>query len=202
MQTHGSPWVDGLFIILPAAVTPIITWLFSLRAASRRSSELDSLVRRIEVVERVENLQRQAGSPATYRQLLDAELHDILADLAELRGPQPTASTLERGTEKLAGWRSWFLMYEQASWKGSIYKVLFYIFLLFGVFGGIGLISVASAPELSIGEKIAAPLLGAGLYMVVALAFRAGAVRDYRKRLQKASSQGAPASIAAGAGRQ
>ncbi len=181
--------VRVLLIILPAAVTPIITWLFSLRAASRRSSELDAIARRVEVVERIRNLQSQAGSPETYRQLLDAELHDILTDLAELRGPQTRPSSLEHEGTTVSKWRSWFLGYEQASWKGSLYKVLFYLFMFLAIAGAAGLASVGSDPSFGYAGRIVLPFVGAGFYVVIALAFRAGAVRDFRKRMQKASSQ-------------
>ncbi len=181
--------VRVLLIILPAAVTPIITWLFSLHAASRRSSELEAIVRRVEVVERVQNLQSQVGSPESYRQLLDAELRDILTDLAELRGPQTRPSSLEHEGTTVSRWRAWLLVYEQASWKGSLYKVLFYVFMFSAVAGGAGLASVGSDPSFGPVERIIIPLVGAGFYVVIALAFRAGAVRDFRKRMQKASSQ-------------
>jgi hypothetical protein len=194
-----SVWFKAVGSVLPLVVTPIVTWLFSLRAASRRSAELDWLVRRVEVVERVDNLQRLAGSPGTYRQLVDAELKDVLEDLAALRAQQTAASSLAGGTEKFGKWRRWFLTYEQASMKGSVYKVLFYIFLAFSVTVVIPLSSVASDPTLALGhaERVLFALLGAGFYLVLALSFRAAAVRDYRKRLQKASSQGVAASIPA-----
>ena len=112
-----------------------------------------------------------------------------------------SASSLGKGIETSARWRRWFLLYEQASLKGSTYKVLFYIFLMFSVTVVIPLSSVASEPTFALGpaERILFALLGAGFYLLIALGFRAAAVRDYRKRLQKASSQAA-ASVPPGQG--
>ncbi len=61
--------------------------------------------------------------------------------------------------------------------------------MLFAVAGGAGLASVGSDSSFGPAERIVVPLVGAGFYVVIALAFRAGAVRDFRKRMQKACSQ-------------
>ena len=83
MDKSDPFWMKTIFIMLPAVIAPLLAWLASLRATSRRSSELDFLLRRIELVERVQKV--QGGTEVANRPALDAELRDIVSDLTDLR---------------------------------------------------------------------------------------------------------------------
>ena len=176
--------------VVGAVTPPLVAWLTSLRTTSRRSSELDFLLRRIDLVERVQKAQGQ--SDATNRQVLDAELQDIFADLTLLRvGVHPSGTI----PSPHSGWRSWFLAYKQSSRKGSVYKALFYLFVAIGTIGGIGLFLSPWDPEPSHSEQGVIRCLGVAVYLFIGLAFRYTAVRDYHKTAQKRSSQ-SPATAA------
>jgi len=195
-------WTRAVLIMLPAALTPVFAWLSSLRTAARRSAELDALLRRLELVERVQKLYGVGERQGAYREVLDAELRDILADLSRLRGPEAPAHVLASRTENLPRWRSWFLAYKQASVKGALYKALFYVSLAFAVLGGIGLMTSASdrASGLGATDTVILGFLGGGFYVAIGLAFRAAALRDYRKRLGKGSAQIPATAVGAQAG--
>jgi hypothetical protein len=187
-------WMKSVIVLVPAVTAPLVAWLTSLRTTSRRSSELDFLLRRIDLVERVQKVQGQ--SDATNRLVLDAELQDIFADLTLLRvGVHPSGTI----PSPHSGWRGWFLAYKQSSRKGAVYKALFYLFVAIGIIGGIGLLippvwdTDPSAP--SHFEQGVIGFLGVAVYLFIGLAFRYAAVRDYHKTAQKRSSQ-SPATAA------
>lgn len=96
-----------------------------------------------------------------------------------IAGTEENGSSRGQGMERLPWWRSWLLAYKQASIKGAIYKVLFYFFLTFSVLGGIGELADGS------GSYSGNLLLGLGIFVAIALAFRAAAMRDYRERLKR-----------------
>lgn len=201
MDNSGTEsfWIKAVLIMLPAALTPIFAWLSSLRAASRRSSELDELLRRTELVERAQKLYGVGESQVAYREVLDAELRDILADLGRLRGPEVPLHALGRHMESLPRWRHWLLAYKQASITGAVYKTLFYVFLALGVLGGIG---AMTSPEIraSSPDWVVVAFLGGGFYVTIGLVFRAFAVREYRKRLRKGLAQLPETTVGAQAG--
>jgi len=182
-------WMRTLLIMVPAVITPLVAWLTSLRATSRRSSKLDFLLRRIELVERVQKAQWEAG--AANRSALDAELQDILADLTDLRVGTTRPHPSEAIANPHSGWRNWFLAYKQPSRKGTAYKGLFYGFLAFVTLGAIGLLSSGldtgpTAP--SARDQIVFGVVGVAVYLAIGLAFRYAAVREYH-RSQKRSPQ-------------
>src|SRR5258706_4008395 len=179
----------ALFIMIPAVIAPLIAWLTSTRATSRRSSELDFLLRRIELVERVQKIQGQTTTGST--QALTAEVQDIAEDLTNLRlGTTLHASTMVQ--DQPSRWRRWILAYDQPSRKGSVYKLFFYIFVVFGILGGIG--SLTSGLDTGPGapgmlEQTVVSVLGVCVYLGLGLAFRYAAIREYHKRMQKISAQ-------------
>jgi hypothetical protein len=186
----SDPFWMRLIFILPALIAPLLAWLSSLRATSRRSSELDFLLRRIELVERVQKV--QSGTEATNQSVLDAELRDILADLTDLRVGAGTPHPSGAASNPQSPWRRWFLAYKQSSRKGSAYKALFYVFIAFVALGGIGMYSSGldkgpSAPSAS--DQILYGVLGVAVYLVIGLAFRYAAVREYHRNAQKRSTQ-------------
>lgn len=105
-------------------------------------------------------------------------------DHATFRRPEETVRTDSHDMESLPQWRSWLLAYKQVSIKGTVYKVLFYFLLTISVLGIIGKLTEGSGSA-----DIGSFLLGLGIFVTIALAFRAAAVRDYRKRLKKRSNQ-------------
>ena len=133
MDKSDPFWMKTIFIMLPAVIAPLLAWLASLRATSRRSSELDFLLRRIELVERVQKV--QGGTEVANRPALDAELRDIVSDLTDLRVGVLTLHPSATLPNPQSAWRRWFLAYKQSSRKGSAYKALFYIFIAFVALG-------------------------------------------------------------------
>jgi hypothetical protein len=182
-------WMRALFIMLPAVIAPLIAWLTSTRATSRRSSELDFLLRRIELVERVQKIQGQTTTGST--RVLTAEVQDIVEDLTNLRlGTTLHAPTMVQ--DQPSRWRRWILAYDQPSRKGSVYKLFFYILVVFGILGGIG--TLTSGLDTSPGapgmlEQTVIRVLGVSVYLGIGLAFRYAAIREYHKRMQKISAQ-------------
>ena len=180
-------WMRAVFIMLPAVIAPLIAWLTSLRTASRRSSELDFLLRRIELVERVQKIQGDTSST----QVLTAEVQDIVADLTNLRlgSTIHTSSMIQNQPSR---WRRWFLAFDQPSRKGGVYKLLFYVFTAFGILGAIGMLSSGfdTGPEApSMFEQTALRVVGVSVYLAIGLAFRYAAIREYHRREQKRSAQ-------------
>jgi hypothetical protein len=180
-------WMRAVFIMLPAVIAPLIAWVTSLRTASRRSSELDFLLRRIELVERVQKIQGETGSARA----LTAEVQDIVADLTSLRlGTTLHASTMAENQP--SRWRRWLLAFDQPSRKGAVYKALFYIFMVFGILGGIGMLTSdrdtgPGAPSMF--EQAVIGVLGVSVYLAIGLAFRYAAIREYHRREEKRSAQ-------------
>lgn len=188
MEKSDPFWMRALLIMLPAVIAPLLAWVTSLRATSRRSSELDFLLRRIELVERVQKVQGE--SELANRPVLAAELQDIVADLTNLRlGLTHSAGALPNQQSR---WRRWLLAYKQSSRKGAAYKALFYFFVVVGLIGGLGLLSSgldkgAAAP--SVLEQVVIDVVGVGVYLVIGLAFRLAAIREYHRSTQKQSTR-------------
>ena len=190
MDKSDPFWMKTIFIMLPAVIAPLLAWLASLRATSRRSSELDFLLRRIELVERVQKV--QGGTEVANRPALDAELRDIVSDLTDLRVGVLTLHPSATLPSPQSAWRRWFLVYKQSSRKGSAYKALFYIFIAFVALGAAGMVSSGldrspSAP--SAREQIVYGVLGVAVYLLIGLAFRHAAIREYHRSTQKRSTQ-------------
>ena len=189
MEKSDPFWMRAIFIMLPAVIAPLIAWLTSLRATSRRSSELDFLLRRIELVERVQRIQGENATSSA--DVLTAEVQDIVADLTTLRlGPAFHASSIAE--DQPSRWRRWFLAYDQPSRKGSVYKLLFYFFVVFGILGAIGMLTSGfdTGPDApSMFEQSLIRVLGVSVYLGIGLAFRYAAIREYHRRAQKRSAQ-------------
>jgi hypothetical protein len=189
MDKSDPLWMRAVLLMVPAVIAPLLAWLTTLRAASRRSSELDFLLRRIELVDRVQKAQGQTQT--VNPEALDAELRDIVADLADLRtgaGMHPPGTI----QNPHSGWRNWFLAYKQSSRKGKAYKALFYAFLTVALVGGIGILSSGWDKETSAPshlEQIVIGSLGVGVYLVIGLAFRYAALREYHRNAQKRSNE-------------
>lgn len=137
------------------------------------------MLRRLELVERLQRVYGAGEGRAPYREVLEAELRGILAELGELRVPEIPAHVLARRTESLPRWRYWLIAYKQACVKGAIYQALFYIFAAFGVLGGLG----GATESWSVGLALL------GFYLGIGLIFRAAAVRDFRKKSGKGPVQ-------------
>jgi hypothetical protein len=190
MEKSDPFWMRALLIMVPAVIAPLLAWLTSLRATSRRSSELDFLLRRIELVDRVQKAQGEAGAPN--RSALDAELQDILADLTNLRVGPTRPHPSDTIANPHSGWRSWFLAYKQLSRKGTAYKALFYGFIGFVTLGAIGLLASGldtgpSAPSAS--DQVLFGVVGVAVYLAIGLAFRYAAIREYHRSTEKRSTQ-------------
>lgn len=129
-------WLQALLVMIPAILAPFIAWFLSQRGVGRQSREFEWLLRRTELVERLRKL---LGSRDTanvrYEAALNAEVDDIIGDLSALREPEREEERLARTIElkRLPRWRSFLLLYKQASLIASIYRGLFYFFIFLGV---------------------------------------------------------------------
>lgn len=165
-------------------VVPLIAWFLDQRGVARRTKEFDTLLKRTELVEKLQALKKENGTKnADIDITLEDELCDILSDLDSLREIErpPHIKPIEE--------RTWFrqalLLYKQSSIKGALYKSFFYIFSFLGIFGSFS--AVFLAPELTAQRPsdFIAILIGMAFYLGIGLLFRAAAIRDYKRRLDK-----------------
>ena len=170
--------------LLPGALASLVAWVTSRAVSSRRASELDMLLRRIQLVEHAQKIQGE--NDTALRAELDSELHDIVAALAELRKANVARHPSAGVSATRSRWQEWLIAYKQASVKGTLYKFAFYASCLFAVFG---FLVPTTVNESDVGtlEAFSVALLSGGFYLVIGLAFRSAAVRDYRKRVQTAA---------------
>ena len=164
--------------LLTAGLAPLIGWLLSQRGIGRRTKEIENLLKRIELVERLQSLQKNEGLiKSSFSENLDVIVADIVKDLAEFREKeQPIQVT---ALQAQPWWQRFLLLYEQASLKGKVFKVLFYMFLFIAVFMVVMPLVPDQSPAFS--DSIIGYFSGA-FYMFLSLYFRAAAARDYRKR--------------------
>jgi hypothetical protein len=185
-QKASEGFLDkALLALLPGALTALVAWLTSLAVSSRRASELDMLLRRIQLVEHLQKLQGENDAPL--RMELETEVHDIVAALADLRkidvGHHPSTDV----SAKRSGWREWIIAYKQASVKASVYKLVFYVSSGIGLIATLGVLALAADQTEVVDDRLQTAffgLVGGAVYLAIGLAFRAAAVRDYRKRVQ------------------
>lgn len=172
-------WLDLFIAILPAVLTPLLAWLLAQRGVARRTSQIEQLLKRTELVERLRALPTGAA-PGRRDELLDDEVRDIVADLAALTEPkQAIAAGPVRRQSRLS---RFLLFYEQPSRKAYIYRAVFYLFSLFGLVGGLGAAFSGTKTDSYFG------LLGGGFYIGVGFLFRSAAVRAIERGLRKASA--------------
>ena len=169
---------------LPAVLAPSIAWLLSQIGVGRRTKDIEHLQKRIELVERLRPLQENNElKKRQFNEKLDAVVMDIVEDLAAFRETeQPVHAAAIQAQSR---WRRFFLLYEQASIKGRIYRVLFYMFLFFAV----AMPVLYSTMGSSVGVKqggVGVGLFSGVFYMVLCLLFRSAAVSNYRKMQKKA----------------
>jgi hypothetical protein len=173
-------WLELLLVILPAVLTPLLAWVLAQRGVARRTSQIEQLLKRTELVERLRALPTGAA-PGRRDDVLDAEVRDIVADLAALTEPeQAVAAGPVRRRSRLS---RFLLFYEQPSWKAYIYRAVFYLFSLFGLVGGLGAALSGMRTDWYFG------LLGGGFYIGVGFLFRQATVREFRRGLTKASAR-------------
>ncbi len=171
-----------IIAMVPALLAPLIAWFLSQRGVSRRAKELESLLTRIELVEKLRQIQEQTSdSKARLVGILDTEVGDILDDLESLREIQ--APLITKPYQKMAGLRRFLLLYKQASRKGKVYRGVFYACFFIAVSGGV--VGVAEGMSRGTGGDWIFGLVGAAFYLAIGLAFRAAAVRDYEKKTKK-----------------
>lgn len=175
-------WVQVLIAAGVPLLVPMVAWFLDQRGVARRTVEFDALLKRAELVHKLQTLNGTPNRTDTAdRTSLDNEVEDILRDLEALREAETTAQLDD--AVKQSRWRRAFLFYKQASLKGAIYRAFFYIFSVFTVaivFGTLLESSVSGNVE-----EVFIILLGAAFYLGIALLFRWGAVRDYDRKLVK-----------------
>ena len=175
-------YVTAVIAMVPGLLVPLIAWFLSQRGISRRAKKFESLLTRMELVEKLRQIQGQTSdSKSKLVGILDMEVDDILNDLESSREIQVPLTTTP--PQKVTGWRRFLLLYEQVSLKGKAYKWLFYFFSLFVVVGSFGIVSEGYTVQDSIWG-----LLGLAIYLAIGLAFRVAAVRDYERIMKKAKA--------------
>ena len=83
-QDGGSlpEYIKTIILVLPALLAPVIAWFLSQQGVSRRAKEVESLLSRMELVEKLRHVQEQSpNSSARFGDALDKEVNDILDDL-------------------------------------------------------------------------------------------------------------------------
>lgn len=171
------PWLEIVLVAFPVIV-PLVASILVQRGEARRASELEALGRRLELVEKLRTL--RLVLPKDVADPLFREVDDIIGDLEAIRLREVTAiAHSDRPRSRLA---SLLLLYPQASRKGGIYRAIFYLFVGLGVVGLLGGMLEWSSTK---SEDHRALVLGAFIYFLVGLAFRAAAVRDYTHHSEK-----------------
>lgn len=144
----------------------------------------------MELVDKLRQAQKQISDPKTRLvEILDREVRDILDDLESTQEKLVPVSTIP--IYEIARWKQFLLLYKQASLKGKIYKVGFYGILFFVVNGVIRMIGhlriLVDEPQFS-SETFQINLLGIVVFGGIGLAYRAAAVREYRRFMKKAEA--------------
>jgi len=168
----------AIIAMLPGLLAPLIAWFLSQRGMSRRAKVLESLLTRMELVEKLRQFQKHPSDGKTRLvESLDNEVHDILDDLDSLRETQAPLATSPR--QQMADWKQLFLLYKQASLKGRVYKVLFYVSSVITIFGTAVFIPRSLIDQGMTPSFWVSLLITVAFYLVIALVFRAAAIRDY-----------------------
>lgn len=180
-QSDILSWAGlGLAAATPLLV-PLVAWFLEQRGVARRTKEFEALLKRTELVDKLQSLYKtQSQTDNGGQKALDAEVQDILGDLAALRQFEQSVH-LEAVDRPLL--RRTLLLYKQASIKRTIYQVLFYIFGILAIFAGIG--AYLTPPEEQPVSDILFIIFAVLFYLGIAFLFRWAAVRDYRKKLER-----------------
>ena len=188
-------YITPIIAIVPGLLAPAIAWFLSQHGESTRAKKFESLLTRLELVEKLRQVSEQ-GTDSKDRLVksLDKEIGDILGDLESLREIRAPLKTTP--ARKVARWRQYLLAYEQASRKGKFYKGLFYVFVFIAGFGGWGFVLERISQPMDL-ERISQPmdevwvfgLIGVVFYLAVGLGFRSAAVRDYERTMKKGVSE-------------
>ncbi|UCH63543.1 MAG: hypothetical protein JSU77_03610 [Fidelibacterota bacterium] len=201
-EETGLKWFQLLAAMVPAISAPFIAWFLSQRGVSRQSKEFEWLLNRTELVERLRAFieHRDEVGKKNVIEALNAEVDDILGDLSALRESERERERLARiaTTERIPRWRHFLLLYEQASLSASIYRVLFYLFLIWTMLIGAVMIDelvtiwdsralLTPDPSFSFdfNNRILTMIIMMGVNLTIGLLFRVAAVRTHKKKLKK-----------------
>lgn len=166
---------------IPVLLAPLITSLLQRQGFFQKAKEVEMIEKRVQIIEKLLALEEHL--PDERKNMLKVELADIAQDLVAERVSVSVAGGA--AVERLSFLGRAFLVYEQPTLRASIYRGFFWFFLSVGLLAGLStaLLGIES------GEMDwPVVVIGASLYIVIGLFFRAAALRQ-RKRV-KASAAG------------
>jgi hypothetical protein len=159
----------------PALLAPLVTSLLQRRGSAREARELETIEKRVLIIERLLALEKHL--PDGRKKLLQDELADIAQDLVTKRTRDfAVADTV---VERLSFLKRVFLVYQQPTLSASVYRGFFWFFFSFGILGSLSTFLVGVQSD---DPDWPFAIIGALLYIVIGLLFRAAALRQ-RKRV-------------------
>lgn len=163
---------------IPAIAAPLISWLLPHRGFARRTRDLEALGKKVQLIERLVGLEEHLSEQQ--KKMLWAELADIAEDLVADRARVRSAVRMEvKGLSKL---RLFLLLYDQPTTRASVYRVLFWSLWVFGLLGGLSLLTLTIAGKSDLdGRELPIAMLGTMFYLGLGLIFRSAA-RKQQKR--------------------
>ena len=175
-------YIIAIIATVPVLLVPVIAWILSQRGVSRRAKEIQSLLTRMELVEKLRQVKEQTSvSKDRLVGILDKEISHILDDVESIREIQ--APWTRTRPDNVARWRKFLLLYKQTSLNGNIYKGLFYGFVFFAVFGVLSI--VVRRIFQATWDEMFIPAVFTVFYLIVGLCFRAAAAKEYARIMGK-----------------
>jgi len=176
--------IVGIITAVAGLLTTILGWLLNQLGISRQAKELEVLILRLDIIDKLSKLQSATVELDTdIEKLRKLEMKAVLAEISDFTDIDHAG--IVSSNTKMSWWNRTTLSYDQISLKGRIYKGLFYSFTLFSVLGSLGLASV----EYSDPAHWGIGLVGGLIYFFIGLSFRRASIRTYAKDKKKAVAQ-------------
>jgi hypothetical protein len=191
MEDYAIAIVVSIVGLLGALLTPVVVWLLNQRGEARQTRELDRLLKRTELLEKLRSLQSPAAADTEEQdQTLDAEYQDILEDLSLHAEAESSAAEVVI-PEGSSGWRRFWLDYEMKPGRPRVYRVIYYVFFVFAIVLPLMMLlnlpetSDVSSGELTKGQMVYVSIFNFAFYGVLGWLFRRAAIKQHQRQIRK-----------------
>ena len=171
--------ITAIIAATPGLVGIIVSWILQHQESARSVKQIDTLYKRVQVIERLLTLEKHLTDER--RDILITELAEIAEDLVTERVKERTAGA--KTLELMPRLRRWLLLYDQPTWKASLYRAFYWIFTFF--IGGMGSFVTFSMPIADWDRPFLVffPIL---FYVAIGIIFRSAAVRQQKQAQETA----------------
>ena len=170
-----SPQIVGAAIAaIPPLLSPWFSSSFQQRGLTQKAKEAEVIEKRIQVIEQLLALGQHLSEEK--KNILQAELANIVQDIVAER--QREHAAVGTDVRILPWWNRYLLLYDQPTLRASVYRGIYWFFLFIGIFGAFSISVLSYESE---DPDLPFAIIGALVYVVIGLFFRAAAVRQQKR---------------------